>query len=159
MILGLFLHFILLLSVFYFWGTYTFLSFVTAFIVGALILWIPSRLYPSFAYGNRLFHFLMFLAYFVVEFVLANLSVALTILFVPNSKINPTLFYYDVEGLSKLEGIILSHTISLTPGTVSVELSEKKSVLTVHCLNSSENGEKEKREASKLKELILRFTR
>ena len=73
---------------------------------------------------------------FIKELVIANLQLAYAVLFIRNKDLNPGFLIYDLKGCSKLEMLILSHMITLTPGTTSVYLCAKKQELTIHAFDA-----------------------
>jgi len=92
-------------------------------------------------------------------FIKANLLVTWLILFVPRSQITPELFSYDVSGMTKGEILILTHCITLTPGTITVAVDEEKDALLIHCLDYSDPAKTEASITRLLKGSIMRFTR
>ena len=52
--------------------------------------------------------------------------------------LGPDFIAYPIAGLSPLEIVILSHCITLTPGTTSVEISADRSVLILHALDAGD---------------------
>lgn len=92
----------------------------------------PPRPWPL-----RVIGFLVFGVVFVRELVLANIAVAKSVLFQPLHRLSPGFVRYSIKGLSEFEVLVLSHCITLTPGTTSVEVSENRDTLVVHALDSS----------------------
>ncbi len=80
--------------------------------------------------------FVAFLFCFTRELVLANIAVAKSVLFQPVAALAPDFITYPLDGLSDFEIVMLSHCITLTPGTTSVEVSEDKKTLLVHALDA-----------------------
>lgn len=91
----------------------------------------PRRPLPLRAAG-----FLLFLAYFLRALIVANLQLARTILLVKREDLAPGFLDYPVQGLSKLEILVLSHLITLTPGTTTVEVSADFTRLVLHALDA-----------------------
>lgn len=72
------------------------------------------------------------------DIVVANLLVARIVLFVPNAKLRPAWISIPLN-LHQPEAItLLAGTITMTPGTVSVDLSTDGKALLVHCLHSAD---------------------
>jgi multicomponent K+:H+ antiporter subunit E len=70
------------------------------------------------------------------DIVVANVSVAKIVLFVPNSKLRPAWVTVPLE-LRQPEAItLLAGTITMTPGTVTTDLSADGKALLVHCLHA-----------------------
>jgi multicomponent K+:H+ antiporter subunit E len=65
----------------------------------------------------------------------ANLQVAVWILR-PNQKLQPAFIEYELELRSPLAISVLANTISLTPGTVSCDLSSDQRYLLIHSLHT-----------------------
>jgi multisubunit Na+/H+ antiporter MnhE subunit len=79
---------------------------------------------------------LLFAGHFIRELVLANIAVAKAVLFHKNSDLAPGFLSYPLTGLSRFEILVLTHSITLTPGTASVEISDDFSELTVHAFDA-----------------------
>ncbi|WP_092076465.1 Na+/H+ antiporter subunit E [Poseidonocella sedimentorum] len=72
------------------------------------------------------------------DILVANIQVALIVLFKPNREIRSKWISVPLE-LKEPEAItVLAATITLTPGTVSAMLSADGSALLVHCLHSDD---------------------
>lgn len=109
----------------------------------------PQRVLGFFAFVTRFLHAL----------VLANLRLARTILFEKRETLAPGFLVYPVEGLSKLEILVLSHCITLTPGTTTVEVSSDFTQLVLHALDAR-NPEKTMQEIrTGLEAPLLRWSR
>ena len=81
-------------------------------------LWILARLACRFLY----------------ELVLANLSVARIVLS-PSLPIRPGIIAYETKLTSDLALTSLANMITLTPGTLTLDISEDRRYLYVHTLN------------------------
>lgn len=68
------------------------------------------------------------------DILVANLAVARRVLG-PKSALRPRFVRMRVELENEFAIAILANTISLTPGTVSVEVSADHRTLTIHCLD------------------------
>jgi multicomponent K+:H+ antiporter subunit E len=68
------------------------------------------------------------------DIIVANFEVALLVVG-PNRKLNPAFVAVPIEIAHKFPITILASTVSLTPGTVSAEVSENNQWLYVHVLN------------------------
>lgn len=84
----------------------------------------------------RVVGFLAFLFHFTRELVLANIAVAKSVMLQPVSELAPDFIAYPLDGLTDFEIVILTHCITLTPGTTSVEVTEDRSKLLVHALDA-----------------------
>ncbi len=74
------------------------------------------------------------------DIILANLHVARLILG-PVQRLRPGLIQLPLELTSDLAIVLLAHTISLTPGTVSIHLSPDRRILFIHALDIEDEAE------------------
>lgn len=84
----------------------------------------------------RVAGFLAYLVHFTRELVLANIAMAKSILFQKRADLAPGFVTYPLRGLKPLEVLILTHSITLTPGTTSVLISDDESELVVHAFDA-----------------------
>ena len=84
----------------------------------------------------RVVGFLLFIFHFSRELVLANIAVAKAVLFQKTADLAPGFLSYPLKGLSRFEILLLTHSITLTPGTASVMISEDFTELTVHAFDA-----------------------
>lgn len=106
-------------------------------VLGLVIPQITSSFWPKRppikAYGKLL----SFIGLVAWDIVLANIAVAKLILFTKNKNLNSHWLEIPLE-ITSPEGITtLAGVITLTPGTVSSDISEDQKILLVHCLNTT----------------------
>lgn len=111
---------------------------VFGLILGIIIPLVTSVWWPD--RPNRI-HLGRFLSYMVVvlwDILVANIQVAWIVLTRPNSKLRPVWVVVPLD-LRQPEAIsILAGTITLTPGTVSADLSDEGHSLLVHALDAED---------------------
>ncbi|WP_437782400.1 Na+/H+ antiporter subunit E [Sorangium sp. So ce1097] len=107
----------------------------------------------------RALGFVLFIFYFLRALVVANLQLARCILFERRNDLAPGFLTYPVEQLSKLEIFVLSHCITLTPGTTTVEVSRDFTRLTLHALDARDAEATLRGIRDELEAPILRWTR
>ncbi|WP_415922333.1 Na+/H+ antiporter subunit E [Tateyamaria sp. SN6-1] len=111
---------------------------VFGLILGVIIpamtaIWWPDR--PS---GFRLGKMIGYSAVVIWDIIVANIEVAWIVLTVPNSRLKPAWIVVPLE-LTQPEAItVLAGTITLTPGTVSADLSTEGHSLLVHVLHTDD---------------------
>ena len=84
-------------------------------------------------YIKKLFWFFYFLVYIIKDIIISNFIVAYYIL-IPFRKLKPGVVAVPVEKGSDLQLVFLSNMVSLSPGTLSIELSDDKKFLFVHSM-------------------------
>lgn len=90
---------------------------------------------------QRIFAFFVFCLLFIKEFILSNLNVAGIVLFTPRKAIDSRLVSYQCTELTKRELLLIAHLITLTPGTLVIEIEEEKRRLIIHVLCRKKEGE------------------
>jgi multicomponent Na+:H+ antiporter subunit E len=88
----------------------------------------------SLHFVRRLPLALGFGAFFLMELIVANLRVAVLVLG-PRRWLKPALLAVPLDVKSDAEIAMLANLITLTPGTLSVDVSPDRSTLYVHCLD------------------------
>lgn len=134
-------------------------GFLTGFAIGFALLVLFRPVLGSSGYLRRVLGLFVFLAVFAREYFRAAAQTLRIALFVPRRSLQPRLLRYDVQGLSRLELLLLSHTVSLTPGTVTVEIASDHSHLLLHALDGSDPEAVRLSIDRTLRRAILRFTR
>lgn len=106
------------------------------------------------AFANRVGKLVMFAAYYVKILVKSNWVVAKVVLGGKWDQ-QPRIIRYSVEGLTDLQVTVLANAITLTPGTLSMDVSDDGTFLYVHCMNAPDR-EAAIKELDELRDHILR---
>lgn len=127
-------------------GPPTPMNLVIGFIVGYLMLALAWRLGLHYrdgtderetTYFRRVFQVLGFLLFFTKEMVVANMRMAHYTIS-PLSRLKPGILVVEVSGMSNLEITTLANLITLTPGTLLLDISEDRTQFMVHCMDASD---------------------
>ena len=111
---------------------------VFGIILGILIPWTTSIWWPDTPKSFRLGRMAIYSAIVLWDILVANVQVAWIVLTVPNAKLKPTWIVVPLD-LRRPEAItVLAGTITLTPGTVSADLSDAGHSLLVHVLHTDD---------------------
>ncbi|RWX76050.1 Na+/H+ antiporter subunit E [Neorhizobium lilium] len=114
------------------------------FALSTLALWIVRGEISATGYGRRLGRILSLLLLFFKELALSAWKVAVLVLS-PRMQIHPGIFAFPLTVDRDFEITLLANLITLTPGTLSVDVSPDRRTLFVHALDCS-NVEATKRE-------------
>ncbi|SMX31369.1 Na+/H+ antiporter subunit E [Actibacterium lipolyticum] len=107
-------------------------------ILGIIIPKITAIWWPDTPKGFRLGKMITYSFIVLWDILVANIQVAWIVLSVPNSKLRPAWIVVPLE-LRQPEAItMLAGTITLTPGTVSADLSSAGHSLLVHVLHTDD---------------------
>jgi multicomponent Na+:H+ antiporter subunit E len=79
----------------------------------------------------RISRTLLFVAFFVWELIVANAQVAYEVV-TPRHMLHPGIVRVPVSARSDLELTLLSNLISLTPGTLTLEIDSRGGALFIH---------------------------
>ncbi len=111
---------------------------VFGIILGIIIPLMTLIWWPDTPKGFRLGKMVSYSFMVIWDILVANVEVAWIVLTVPNSKLKPAWIVVPLE-LRQPEAItVLAGTITLTPGTVSADLSDEGHSLLVHVLHTSD---------------------
>ncbi len=111
---------------------------VFGIILGIIIPRMTSIWWPDTPKGFRLGKMVTYSILVMWDILVANVQVAWIVLSVPNSKLKPAWIVVPLE-LRQPEAItVLAGTITLTPGTVSADLSDEGHSLLVHVLHTDD---------------------
>ena len=129
------------LTVFVFWllmaEDYSPGNIVMALILAWLMPHLAARLEREFAQLGRLRGIWTLIGRLLWDILIANLTVARQVLG-PSHELHSRFVWVPLD-LTNIHGIsALTSVITLTPGTVSAELSEDRKHLLVHCLSTDD---------------------
>lgn len=128
-------------------------------ILGVIIPKGTAVWWPETPKGVRLGKMVTYSLIVMWDIMVANVQVAWIVLTVPNSKLKPAWVVIPLE-LKQPEAItVLAGTITLTPGTVSADLSDEGHSLLVHALHTDDpdavRDEIKSRYEARLKEIFV----
>jgi multicomponent Na+:H+ antiporter subunit E len=114
--------------------SFTSTSFIIGYILGLIITFAFRRFFNSRFYMYRVFALISLLLLFIKELILSNISVLKTIL-KPRLDIRPGIFALPTDLKSDWEITLLANLITLTPGTLVVDISFDNKILYIHTLD------------------------
>ncbi|WP_210365726.1 Na+/H+ antiporter subunit E [Bacillus sp. REN3] len=120
--------------------SYTPATFFVGYFFGLLIIYIFRRFFTSRFYLLRVVAVLKLILIFMRELVLSNIEV-LKVILSPKLDIKPGIFAFPTELKKDWEITTLANLITLTPGTLVVEVSPDNKILYVHAMDISDADE------------------
>lgn len=112
-------------------------NLLLGFILGAVALAVVREPFGGLGYLRRLRRILSLALLFLKELVLSAWAVTITVLR-PKMDIKPGIFAFPLTVDRDFEITLLANLITLTPGTLSVDVSGDRKVLYVHALDCSD---------------------
>ncbi len=107
--------------------------FLVGFVLGYGVLWVSSPLYPDTRYFTKLPKTLNLTVFFLKELAISSLRVSWDVI-TPRHINRPGIIGVPLTARTNLEIFLVANLVSLTPGTLSVDLSEDKKTLFVHVM-------------------------
>lgn len=107
--------------------------FLSGFAIGYAALWLSKPLYQNTRYFMTLPKTINLMGYFLKELIVSNLRVLWDVI-TPGHINRPGIIGIPIAAQTDLEIFIVASLISLTPGTLSVDLSEDRKTLFVHVM-------------------------
>ena len=115
-------------------GDFSFMSLATGAVLGFFALWISQPLTGiDRLYFQRFWRSVYLGLFFLWELLLSSVKVAWDVIR-PVPQNNPALIEIPLTVKSDFEILLLTNLISLTPGTLSVDVTEDRETLIVHAM-------------------------
>ena len=108
-------------------------NLIVGFLIGYAVLWLARPALGGTGYFRRGPQAVRFLAYFIKEIVVSNLLVAREVL-TWRPRRRPAVIAVPLDARTDAEITLLAVVVTLTPGSVSLEVSEDRSTLFVHTM-------------------------
>lgn len=112
-------------------------NFFVGFVIGYLLLRLLRPPEASLAYFGRGWLILRFVLFYLKELFQANLRMAMAVLS-PKLNFTPAVVAIPLESRSDLAVTLLSNLITLTPGSLTLDISSDCSVLYVHTMHADD---------------------
>jgi multicomponent Na+:H+ antiporter subunit E len=101
--------------------------------LGYGVLWLARGMLETADYCARIPRLLEFIGFFLWELLLANLKVAYDVL-TPTHYMRPGIIALPLDAETDMEITMLANLISLTPGTLSLDVSPDRKWLYIHVM-------------------------
>ena len=121
-------------------GEPTFVNFFFGFVLSYLIMWAVSARSKNQSYFELVPRIISLTFYFLFELIKANLQVAFDVS-TPHYFMKPAIVAVPLDIKSDLGITILANLITLTPGTLSLDVSDDRSTLYVHAMYVTDKKE------------------
>ncbi|MFD1736653.1 Na+/H+ antiporter subunit E [Bacillus salitolerans] len=119
---------------------FTFNYFILGFLVGSILLYIFNRYVPGTFYFRKVWAIIKLILIFLRELVLSNLEVV-KVVYRRNIDIQPGIIAIPTDLKSNWEITLLANLITLTPGTLSISVSDDYTTIYVHAMDIRDKDE------------------
>ena len=114
-------------------GHFSLSSLTAGFVVGYLALWVTRPLYGPNTYFSKVVKVLQLIVFFVRELLISNFRVLWDVI-TPSNVSKPGVIAVPMDAESDFEIMMVANLVSLTPGTLSLDVSDDRKSLYVHVM-------------------------
>jgi multicomponent Na+:H+ antiporter subunit E len=133
-------------------------TFFTGFFVGIGILYVMHRFFGTQFYLRKVAKLFYLILLFIKELISSSYIVIIQVL-TPNLQITPGIFTYKTSLNGEWEVTALALLLTLTPGSVVMEVSESGDVFYIHAMDIEESKDSVIRSIGKFEKAISEVTR
>ena len=114
-------------------GSFSLASLLVGFGIGYSALWVARPLFGESTYFQRVWRVLRLIPLFIYELVISSLRVVWDVV-TPTHLSRPGIVAVPLEAKQENEILLVANLISLTPGSLSLDLSPDRKTLYVHAM-------------------------
>lgn len=112
-------------------GQFNTTNLFTGFVLGYGVLWLSQPIIGRSGYFSHVARILRFGIFFLKELLVANLRLAYEVI-TPKHYMSPAVIAVPLDIQNETAITLLANLITLTPGTLSVDVSPDRRVLYIH---------------------------
>lgn len=128
------MHLILTIVWFALIGDQSLVSLVAGFVIGFVVLWIAKPMFDTkTTYFHRMFRVIRLINFFIYELIMSSVKVAWDVI-TPTDHSNPAVIEMPLDVESEMEIFLVANLISLTPGTLTLDVDAKRNCLIIHAM-------------------------
>ncbi|WP_031513333.1 Na+/H+ antiporter subunit E [Desulfofalx alkaliphila] len=142
----------------FFQDSWSALTFLGGYTFGLLVIFILRRFFPTKFYLFTLYAALRLFLIFMYELFMSSILVIRKII-TPKINIKPGIFSFKTTLESDIEVTLLALLITLTPGSVVMEISSDNKILYVHTMDMPELSIAVIQSMDRFEEAIKKVTR
>ena len=115
-------------------GNITLSGLLVGYIFGSVALYITRPLFPgSELYFRRVWRWVKLIVLFLYELLVSSIQVVWDVL-TPTHKSRPGIMSVPLDAKGEMEILFVTNLISLTPGTLSLDVTEDEKTLYIHAM-------------------------
>lgn len=139
-------------------GQVNMMGFISGFVIGYLALWITQPLYGPSRYFLRVVKLLKLTVSFLWLLLVSNFRVLWDII-TPYDSSKPAVIGIPLDAKTDFEIMLLANLISLTPGSLSLDVSRDRNMLYVHIMFLDDIEEARREIKEKIEKRLLEVIR
>lgn len=137
---------------------YSFQSFLVGYIIGALLLYLLNRFFPDRYYLYPIYKIIVLALIFARELILSNISIV-KLVYSRKPDFEPGIFEMPIEVEENWEITLLANLITLTPGTLTVAISNDRKRFFIHAMDIDDKEESIHEIKNTFEKAIMEVTR
>ena len=115
-------------------GNITLTGLAIGFLIGLAALYLTKSLFPGCdSYFRRGGLWAKLIVLFLYELIISSVQVVWDVL-TPTHKSRPRIISMPLDAKTEMEVLLVTNLISLTPGTLSLDVSEDRNTLYIHAM-------------------------
>ncbi|MFD1038558.1 Na+/H+ antiporter subunit E [Virgibacillus byunsanensis] len=114
--------------------SYSTASFIAGYLLGILLLLLLNRFIPDTFYLKRFVKIIKLVFLFIKELVISNIDIV-KLVYSRKPDFEPGIFALPTDLKSNWEITLLANLISLTPGTLSIAISNDNTHIYIHAMD------------------------
>lgn len=114
-------------------GGFTMANLLLGFVFGYIALFLGQTVFGRSAYFGRVGRVARFLGFYLLAVVRANLRVAVDVV-TPRHRSRPGVVAVPLDARTDAEITVLANLLTMTPGSLSLDVSDDRRVLYVHAM-------------------------
>jgi multicomponent Na+:H+ antiporter subunit E len=114
-------------------GHFTLGNLLLGMVLGYFILWFARRTLGPTNYFAKVPQVVTFAIFYIKQLILSNLRVAYDVI-TPTHYMQPGVIDVPLDARTDAEITLLANLITLTPGTLSLDVADDRRTLYVHCM-------------------------
>jgi multicomponent Na+:H+ antiporter subunit E len=139
-------------------GAFSPINLAVGFVLGYLTLRMAQRVLGASAYFSKVRQVSSFALFFLRELITANIRVAIDVL-TPGARMQPRVLAVPLDALTDTEITFFANALSLTPGTLSLDVSTDRRVLYIHAMYAADAEAARRAIKAGLEQRVLALTR
>ncbi len=114
-------------------GSFTLSNLLIGYVIGYAALWVARPLFQASNYFERVWRVLRLILLFIYELVISSFQVVWDVI-TPTHLSSPGIIAVPLDAETDEEILLVANLISLTPGSLSLDVSPDRKTLYVHAM-------------------------
>ena len=108
-------------------------NLVIGFVLGYGVIWVIQPMLGQSAYARRGWAWIKLVVYFIYDLISSSIEVAIDVV-TPGHRSRPAILEMPLDVKTDAGILLVTNLISLTPGTLSLDVSEDRRTLRFHAM-------------------------